>query len=199
MKETASTIWYRNRRGIVHSNHGINPTPEHPLIIKFADGSTISLSHGSLQQQADGSWIVSDDAVEVLNLAEAESHVIPVVEEVVQVHKRAVESGGVRVRKHVEQVEQLVESQLRHEDVAVERIPINQYVADDFNATPRQEGDTLIIPVLEEVVVVQKRLMVREEIRLTKRVQQHIESQPVTLRREHISFESIEPDNPDNV
>lgn len=202
MKQSPSAVvWYRNRRGSIRSlsNVAEATSTNAPLIIDFPDGSTIQLSRAQLQEQADGSWIVSDDAVEVLNLAEAESHVIPVVEEVVQVHKRAVESGGVRVRKHVEQVEQLVESQLRHEDVAVERIPINQYVADDFNATPRQEGDTLIIPVLEEVVVVQKRLMVREEIRLTKRVQQHIESQPVTLRREHISFESIEPDNPDNV
>ncbi|MBP8251303.1 MAG: YsnF/AvaK domain-containing protein [Herpetosiphon sp.] len=197
MKQSPSAVvWYRNRRGSIRSlaNVAEATSTNAPLIIDFPDGSTIQLSRAQLQEQADGSWLVSEHAAEIIELDANGSRVIPVIAEFVEIEKRAVDSGGVRVNKKIEQYEQLVEAQLRHEDVVVERVAVNQYVDDTFNPTPRQDGDTLIIPVLEEVVVVQKRLMLKEEIRLTKRNLQRTETQPVTLRREVVSIEQITPE-----
>jgi len=53
------------------------------------------------------------------------------------------------------------------EDVNVERIPVNRFVETPMEV--RQEGDVTIIPVIEEVVTMQKRLMLKEEVRITRR------------------------------
>ena len=68
---------------------------------------------------------------------------------------------------------------------------MNQFVPEGTSVEMRQEGDVLVIPVLEEVIVLQKRLMLKEEIRITKRSQQIIEPQAVTLRREEIVIEQL--------
>lgn len=53
------------------------------------------------------------------------------------------------------------------EDVDIERIPVNRII--DGPMHPRQEGDVTVVPVIEEVVTVQKRLLLREEVRITRR------------------------------
>lgn len=56
-------------------------------------------------------------------------------------------------------------------------------------APVRYEGDTMIIPLYEEVLVVSKQLVLVEEVRIrTQRSERH-EPQPVTLRREEVSVE----------
>jgi uncharacterized protein (TIGR02271 family) len=70
----------------------------------------------------------------------------------------------------------------------VERIPINQYVDSAPQAT-RQEGDVTIISVVKEVLVVEKRLMLVEEIRLTRQKTQENKEFTATLRKEEISVE----------
>ncbi|MDQ6785851.1 MAG: DUF2382 domain-containing protein, partial [Acidobacteriota bacterium] len=53
------------------------------------------------------------------------------------------------------------------------------------------------VPVLEEVVVTEKRLFLREEIRLVKRREEVSNVQQITLRREEISVEEFAAENPD--
>jgi uncharacterized protein (TIGR02271 family) len=55
----------------------------------------------------------------------------------------------------------------------------------------RQEGDTLIIPVYEEILVVEKRLVLKEEIRITKRHIDATEQARVLLREEHVDIEEL--------
>jgi hypothetical protein len=55
------------------------------------------------------------------------------------------------------------------DDVAIDRVPVNRIF--DEAPTTRQEGDVTVIPVVEEVLVVQKRYMVKEEIRIDRRRQ----------------------------
>jgi uncharacterized protein (TIGR02271 family) len=77
------------------------------------------------------------------------------------------------------------------EEVNVERIPINQYVA-----TPpavRYEGDTMIMPILQEVLVVEKRLLLVEEVRITKTQTETRTPQQVTLRKEEIHLQRVAP------
>jgi len=53
----------------------------------------------------------------------------------------------------------------------------------------RHEGNTMIIPLLEEVLVVEKRLMLREELRVTRTQTEFHAPQQVTLRREEITVD----------
>ena len=113
--------------------------------------------------------------------------VIPTYEEVLVPSTHEVELGAVRIHKRVEAIpyETLVE--LQHDDVSVERVAIGSPIT--AMPAPRHEGNTLVIPVVEEIVVTEKRLVLREEIRVTRR--QVTEQVPVneTLRREVVEIE----------
>lgn len=119
---------------------------------------------------------------------------IPVIEEQLQVSKQTVETGRVRLVKTVHETEETVDLPLLREEVAVERVPFEQYV-DDVPPT-RQEGNTTIYPVVKEVLVVQKRLVLVEEIRVTRQQTQVQDTQTVRLRREEITVERT-PNDPE--
>jgi uncharacterized protein (TIGR02271 family) len=123
-----------------------------------------------------------------------QSTVIPVIEEQLQVGKKVVEAGSVRINKIVHEEEVKVETPVVVEKLDIERIPINQYVESAPPAV-RYEGDVMIVPILEEVVVVEKRLRLVEELRITKRQEHTQVSQPVILRKEEVTVERR--DNPD--
>ncbi len=112
---------------------------------------------------------------------------IPLHEERIKVGVRPVELGEFRVNKTVENIPETIHVPVVHDEIDIQRVPINQPLEQPLE--PRYEGETLIIPVMEEVIVVQKRLILVEEIRITKR--------PITVdqevkdfrRREVIKFE----------
>jgi stress response protein YsnF len=58
----------------------------------------------------------------------------------------------------------------------------------------RTEGETTIIPVMEEVLVVEKRLRLKEELHVTRRRTEHRDPQRVTLRSERVEVERTGPD-----
>ncbi|UJR83931.1 DUF2382 domain-containing protein [Sandaracinus amylolyticus] len=116
--------------------------------------------------------------------------VIPVVDERAEIERQLVDTAEVRVHKRVtERVEHVVPEAYR-EEVAVERVPVDRYV--DAAPGNRMEGDVLVVPVLEEVVVVQKKLLLREELHIRRR-RVPIESAPqdVVLRREDVEIERV--------
>ncbi len=117
----------------------------------------------------------------------AEEVVIPVVAEELAVGKREMETGRVRVIKTVREREELVDEPTIRDEVHVERVPINQFV--ETAPAIRHEGDTMIVPVLEEVLVVEKRLRVKEELHITRLRVQERSPQRVTLRTEDVAVE----------
>ena len=92
---------------------------------------------------------------------------IPLVEERLSVAKRQVESGRVRVRVSVEEREEMVTEQLLQDDLHIERVPRNVRLTELPHV--RLEGDTTIVPVVEEVLVVEKALVLIEEIHICRR------------------------------
>mgnify|MGYP001423387369 CR=1 FL=1 len=118
--------------------------------------------------------------------------VIPVIEEDVQVGKRWVETGRVRISKVVREEEQVIDETLLKDEVEVEHRPINRVL--DTPAEPRQDGNTLIIPVMEEMLVVEKRLVLKEEIHVTRRQRAVPTAQNVTIRKEDVIVERVEPE-----
>ena len=119
---------------------------------------------------------------------------IPLVEEQLQVGTQTIETGRVTLTKTVHETQETVTIPLLREEYIVERMPLNQYV--DEVPTTRQEGETTIYPVVKEVLVFQKRLLLVEEIRVTYQQTQVEESQTVRLRREDITVERT-PLNPE--
>jgi len=129
---------------------------------------------------------MSTSAVEVGRDAE---RVVPVVAEELVVEKRVVETGRVSVHKTVQEHEQVVDEPLIQETVEVERIPIHRIVEQPIPT--RQEGDVTIISTVKEVLVVEKKLLFTEEVRITRRRSEVRDPQRVTLRSEEIAIERI--------
>ncbi len=112
---------------------------------------------------------------------------IPVIQEKIRIEKREFESGRVVVHKTVSERDEAVEILLRQQDLSVERVPIGR-VVEEVPQT-RQEGDTLIVPILEEVLVVEKRLVLKEELHIRKQSSERIEHQTIRLRSEQVKIE----------
>jgi uncharacterized protein (TIGR02271 family) len=129
-------------------------------------------SLSSDKQQSSSSSDSSSTAEEKLKL---------LAEELV-VERRQVETGRVRVDVVTREHQELVDILLAREQVVVERVPIDRRV--DAIPTIREEGDTIIVPVVEEILIVERRLILKEELHV-KRVrttEQHRES--IMLRRQ---------------
>jgi len=116
---------------------------------------------------------------------------IPLVEERLSVAKREVESGRVRVHVTVEERQETVTEQLLRDDVEIERVPRNTRLTEVPHV--RLEGTTTVIPVVEEVVVVEKALMLVEEIHVRRRPGAETTAIPVTLRTERATVERDGP------
>ncbi|GAB2591536.1 YsnF/AvaK domain-containing protein [Spirosoma areae] len=126
-------------------------------------------------------------------LTRTEPVIIPVIEEQVQVGKKLIETGVVRIAKRVIEEPQTVDIPVFREEVTVEHIAVYQYV--DEAPAVRYEGETMIIPVLREVLVTEKRLLLIEEVHVTKRHITDQETQEVMLRKEEITVERSEPND----
>ena len=116
-----------------------------------------------------------------------EAEVIPVLREELAVGTRTIETGRVVVRKTVTNDPQKVEVPLLHDEIDVERVAIDRVVEE--LPEQRYEGDVLVIPVLEEVVVVKKQWVLKEELRVTKRAVRGVHEEIVDLRTEHVDVE----------
>jgi len=148
-----------------------------------------------LAQQPDGSYHLP------LRLAELEHSgnkhgghqdepmVVPVLVEELEVQKRLVETGKVRITKVVHERETVVDEPLWRDHVAISRVPMQRVV--DGPVPVREENGTTIISVVEEVLVVEKRWMLREEIHIRKRRTETHQPQQITLRSEEVQIERI--------
>ena len=103
-------------------------------------------------------------------------------EEQIEIAKREVERGRVSVRIRVDEREELARAWLRQEDVNVERVPVGRVV--DAPPPVREEDGVLIIPLLEERMVVLTELVLKEELRIVRRSRVEEASQLVRLRSE---------------
>ena len=113
--------------------------------------------------------------------------VIPLAEERVTVTKREVETGRLRIEVSVEERQDALPVELSHDEVEVVRVPVNKAVS--HLPSVRLEGSTTIIPVVEEVVVVEKRLILVEEIHVRRKSVREDRQIPVVLRSERVHID----------
>lgn len=121
---------------------------------------------------------------------------IPIIEEQLQIDKRVVETGGVRVRSQI--IEKPVEEnvRLRNQYVIVNRHSVNREVTDkDFSSF--REGEIEFLE-LAEVPVVAKHARVVEEVEIGSQVSEHEETVQETLRRTDVEIEEINRSMPDS-
>lgn len=159
------------------------------VLVQLTDGTQFLIPRDLLEVIDQGHYILNVSLREYAlrsgaDEAEAGDTVIRLAEETLNVGKRTVERARVRVTKRVTEREEIVDQPLMREEVTVEHVPINQVVTQV--APVRYEDDVTIIPLYEEVLVLEKKLMLVEEVRVTRRQTEHRDPQVVMLRREEV-------------
>jgi uncharacterized protein (TIGR02271 family) len=114
------------------------------------------------------------------------------IEERARIDRRLRVRGRVRVRLAPTQAETILRETLAHENIEIERAAIGRVV--EQAPAIRTEGDVTIIPVLAEEVVVLKRLVLKEELRIHRRVRGEPYEERIVLRRNHPVIERLGPE-----
>ena len=112
--------------------------------------------------------------------------VVPVVREEVSIARKEVDAGAVTVRKSVRERVEHIDEPVLHDEVEIEHVAVNREV--ESPEPPREEGDVLVIPVYEEVVRVERRWVLKEEIRLRRREVRTRHREDVVLREDEVSI-----------
>ncbi len=151
--------------------------------IHLADGRILRLDTPTLTAEpVNAPPTRSADAVEL-----TETTLIPLVEERLTVDKRVVETGKVRLHKTIQEYSESLNESLDMHTYDIERVLLNQPI--DAVPAVRHEEETTIYPLVEEQLVLTKQLILKEEIRVTRRHAVRQDTQVVTLRREHLTVE----------
>jgi uncharacterized protein (TIGR02271 family) len=175
-------------------------TSSKDVLIRFETGQQVLVPLDTLTLQADGRYYYLALRLDELDQrsggslqAADQPYVLPVIEEVLDVTRHREEIGRVRIQKQVHERTEVVDEPLLRDNVTVTRVPINRVIEQPIGV--RQEGETLIVPVLEEVLVVEKRLLLVEEVHVTRHTTETHQPAEVTLRREEVTVERLAPDD----
>ena len=118
---------------------------------------------------------------------------VPVVREEVQVDKRVVDTGrGVRIHKTVAEHPCHIDERLTRDELEISHVPVDRIVPLDAAPATRYEGDTLVVPILEEVLVVERRVRIKEEVRITRIRREEHHAETVMLKSEQVSVERFD-------
>ena len=121
------------------------------------------------------------------NIAREQDIIIPVIEEQLKIETKVIETGKIQITKHLKEHDEIINIPLLHEEHLIEHATMNVFV--DNMPSVRQEGDTMIIPVLKEVIV--KRIFLVEEIRITKKTVQTNAQETITLKQEEVTINRV--------
>lgn len=152
--------------------------------LQFADGRVVRLPTAMLQRETQELPQPADA------IGSAESMVVPLIEEQLQVSKQTVTTGRVRLQKSVGAYDVQLDEPLAVSTIQVERVPLGHVV--EVAPKIRQEGDTVVYPILEERLVLTKELVLVEEVRVTQQRSEHRDTQVITLRRERVDVQREE-------
>ncbi len=120
-----------------------------------------------------------------------ETVTVPVMREEVDITTRVVDTGrGVRVTRNVTEQPHEIREELWQEELDVQRVAVNKVVAE---APPsRYEGDVLVVPVLEEILVIEKRYRIKEELRITRIRSRQEYRETIPLKVEDVQVEAFD-------
>jgi uncharacterized protein (TIGR02271 family) len=171
--------------------------PPGRVTLRLSNGREALLPEELLTPETDGTYRTTVTLAQLLGAASAGSNsddpgdlAIPVIAEDLQVSKRQVAEGTLRVNKTVHERTEVVQMPLSKDRLDVRRVVLDRDV--DGPHPVRYEGDTLIVPVFEEVLVVQKKLRLKEELHITRKTVVENYEENVTLQREEASLERVD-------
>jgi uncharacterized protein (TIGR02271 family) len=112
-------------------------------------------------------------------------------EEEILVGRREREAGTMRIRKRVRTETEHLEIPKKRVEVTVERVPVEEAQSGEegITATPQIEEEEIVVPVVEEEIVVEKQPVVKEEIRIRKRVVEDVEVVEEDVRKEEVEID----------
>jgi uncharacterized protein (TIGR02271 family) len=119
-----------------------------------------------------------------------ETH-FPLYAEDLTVSKRQIAGDMVQVGTITRKNESFIDETLNHKRVQIDRIPVGRQV--DAVPPVRQEGDTTILSVVEETVVVERRLILTEEIHIRRLHVSERHQEAVILRKQEAVITRIDP------
>lgn len=173
------------------------------VLVRFDDGSQVFADASTFVEREEGVFSFPGSFAELLEqnqtsrygvaqFGDSRQIVIPLLAEQLNIERQKVLTGGVRVHKTVSERTETVDEPTLREELEIQRVPVNKFISE---APPvRYEGDVMIVPLMEEVLVVEKKLVLREEIRITTRRDTLRNPQQVVLRREEATLEQIKPE-----
>jgi len=180
-------------RGIIVSAPTHTPSIASQVVVQWENGQQIVVPADMLLPQPDGTYYLPLSVAELQaahsgeRLELRDTLVIPVLLEEPDIQKRIIETGKVSIAKQVHEREVMVDEPLVREEVEITRVPMQRVV--DGPIPVRDEQGTMVISILEEVLVVEKRLMLKEEIHIRKHRLETRQPQQVTLRSEEVRVE----------
>jgi stress response protein YsnF len=129
--------------------------------------------------------------------SDPEELTIPLSAEEAEVTRRNTVTGRVTVSTVTKARDELIDELLTNEHAEIERVPIRQLV----DAVPgiREEGDTTVIPVVEEVLIVERRLFLKEEVRVRRVKTMTRHQQTVALREQDAVITHAKEAAPDHL
>jgi stress response protein YsnF len=157
------------------------------VLVELKSGRRLLVPRSALQWNEASGYSVnfSFDGLEEAPSADGKAYVIPVIHERPTVTSHQSEHKVVHLEKRVDERHEVVEAMATINEVEIERVQKNQFV--DEPPQVRHEGDTVIFPLVEEVLVVEKRLLLREEVHVTQVSREEPRSHTVTLRSEYVA------------
>lgn len=179
------------------------------VLVRFDDGSQVFADASTFVEREEGVFSFPGSFSELLAENQSSKYgttafgdggqiVIPLLAEQLHIERQKVLTGGVRVHKTVEERTETIDEPILREEVEIERVAVNQFITEP--PAVRYEGDVMIVPLMEEVLVVEKKLVLREEIRITTRRDTLRNPQQYVVRREEATLEQIKPDaNVENI
>lgn len=165
------------------------------LLVQLDDGRKLLVPRLALVSEPDGNFRVpfSFSGLEEVSgeyLRRDDSLVIPVIQEETRIDRKLVDTAIVTVRKEIEEREEVISDEVTVEEIAVERIARNELV--ETAPGIRYEGDLIVVPLVEEVLVVEKKLLLREELYLRRVRRTEPVEKTVLLRSEQVKIEREE-------
>ncbi len=173
------------------------------VLVRFDDGSQVFADAGTFTEREPGEFTFPGSFAALIEqnhstkygaaaFGETGQIVVPLLAEELKIVRKKILTGGVRVHKTVSEYMETVDEPTLREEVEFERVAVNQFV----HAPPavRYEDDVMIVPLIEEVLVIEKKLVLREEIRIRTRRDTLRNPQQFVLRREEVTLERIAPD-----
>ena len=176
------------------------PVPDDPdgmAEVLLDGGQTLFVPIGVLIVEEDSYRVAAHPAGFEGLLTRSDEIVIPLVAETLSVGKREVETGRGRFSTTVTARIETVDEPLFRTEVEVKRVAVGQFV--DTPPAVRYEQDVMIVPIMEEVLVIEKRLRVKEEVYISQKREEYRSPQQVTLRTETLSEERIPAPNSNDI